>query len=166
MPYSYSLFKTEVREYFLSKLDPQTKILDVGCGSGGYSQLLKQDFPLIDGIEIHEPYVGMFNLRAAYNNLIIGNILDFDVDGYELIIMGDVLEHITFPEAKNLLEKIHSKGIKMMVAVPYLYEQGAEFDNVHETHLQPDLTEELFLMRYPMMHLIFGDNHYGYFTNF
>jgi SAM-dependent methyltransferase len=166
MPYSYNLYKEDVKEYFLSKLPYDIKILDAGCGSGGYSYLLKSSFPNIDGIEIHEPYVQMFGLEAIYNNLIIGNILDFDIDGYDVIIMGDVLEHITFSEAKNLLEKIQGKGIKMMVAVPYMYEQGAEFNNIYETHLQPDLTEEVFLERYPMMHLIFGDHYYGYFTNF
>jgi hypothetical protein len=120
----------------------------------------------MDGIEIHEPYVEMFKLNYFYNKLIVGNILDFNIDGYELIIMGDILEHINYTEAKSLLEKIQSKGIKMMVAVPYLFEQGEYLNNIYETHLQPDLTEEIFLERYPMLHLIFGDGHYGYFTNF
>ena len=166
MPYSYSLFKEEVKQYLREKLTFTTKILDVGCGNGGYSHLLRAYFPNMDGIEIHEPYVGMFGLTNLYNKLTIGNILDHDITGYDLIIMGDVLEHITFPEARNLLDKIQSQGIKMLVAVPYLYEQGMEYNNVYETHLQPDLTKEIFLQRYPMLHLIYGDEHYGYFTNF
>lgn len=166
MPYSYPLFKTEIQCYLIEKLPFSTNILDVGCGNGGYSHLLKRFFPNMDGIEIFEPYVEMFGLKHLYNKLTIGNILDHDISGYELIIMGDVLEHITFPEAKNLLDKIQSRGIKMVVAVPYLYEQGTEYNNVYETHLQPDLTKKIFLQRYPMLHLVYGDENYGYFTNF
>jgi hypothetical protein len=39
-------------------------------------------------------------------------------------------------------------------------------DNVHETHLQPDLTPEIFLERYPMMKLLVGDDKYGYYINY
>jgi hypothetical protein len=52
-----------------------------------------------------------------------------------------------------------------MIAVPYLYEQGEEFGNIHETHLQPDLTPEIMLERYPDLKLIYGDENYGYYGN-
>ena len=59
-----------------------------------------------------------------------------------------------------------SSGKLVMVAVPYLYEQGTEFGNVHETHLQPDLTPEVMATRYPMLHLLYGDEQYGYYANY
>jgi hypothetical protein len=92
--------------------------------------------------------------------------LEFDFDSYDYLIMGDVLEHITFVQAKNLLDKITAKDKLCLVAVPYMYEQGTEFDNVYETHHQPDLTKDVFLERYPQMKYLCGDDHYGYFVNY
>ena len=111
-------------------------------------------------------YVEQFNLRGIYKNIIIGDILDTNFDEYDYLIMGDVLEHMTFVQAKNLLDKITAKDKLCLVAVPYMYEQGTCYDNVYETHHQPDLTKELFLERYPQMQYLCGDDHYGYFVNY
>ena len=120
----------------------------------------------IDGLEIHEPYIDKFNLRSIYNKVMVGNILAFDVSPYDYIILGDVLEHIPKYEAINLVAKINSAGKKCLIAVPYLYEQGEYDGNVHEIHHQPDLTNEIFLERYPSMHLLYKDAGYGYYINY
>jgi hypothetical protein len=166
MPYSYSLFKDEVKKHFIKNVQKSVKILDVGAGSGTYALLLGDEYPNIDAIEIFPNYIHMFNLSDIYKNVIIGDILDFDFDEYEYLIMGDVLEHFTFVQAKNLLDKITAKDKICLVAVPYMFKQGTEFDNVHETHHQPDLTKEIFLERYPQMKFLCGDDNYGYFVNY
>lgn len=166
MPYSYNLFKEEVKQNIINTFQPDINILDVGAGCGTYSNLLKANFPNMDGIEIFEQYVHDFDLKSKYNNLFIEDILEFDITPYDLLIMGDIIEHLTFVEAKNLIEKIHRADKFMMIAVPYNYIQGIEFGNVHEVHKQPDLTKELFLQRYPSMKFLIGDDHYGYFTNY
>jgi hypothetical protein len=79
--------------------------------------------------------------------------------------MGDILEHLTVEDAKSILHKIKVNNQGVMIAVPYLYEQGEEFGNIHETHLQPDLTPEIMLERYPDLKLIYGDENYGYYGN-
>jgi SAM-dependent methyltransferase len=142
------------------------RILDVGAGSGGYSDLLRPYFPKIDGLEIFQPYVDKFSLFNKYVNLYLGNILQFDFKDYDYIIMGDILEHLSVDEAKSVINKVQINKQCLMVAVPYLYEQGAEFDNVYETHKQPDLTHSLFLERYPMMERLFGNHEYGYYINY
>ena len=73
---------------------------------------------------------------------------------------------MTFLEAKNLLEKVYHKDKLCMVGVPYLYEQGEYEGNTYEIHQQPDLTKEIFLQRYPQMHLLLGNHEYGYFINY
>jgi hypothetical protein len=166
MPYSYGLFKDEVKAHFLKNVQNSVSILDVGAGCGTYSHLLKADFPKMDGIEIFPKYAEMFDLQSKYNKLIFGDILEFDFDSYDYLIMGDVLEHMTFIQAKNLIDKITAKDKLCLIAVPYMYEQGAEFDNVYETHHQPDLTKEVVLERYPQMKYLCGDDHYGYFVNY
>ena len=163
---SYSLFKREYKEHLISKFNNNIKILDVGCGSGGYFELLNDNFKNIDGIEIYPNYVQMFNLETKYKRLIIGDILKQDLIEWEYFIMGDIIEHLSYEEAFQLIEKIHNSNKFMMIAVPYNYEQGVEFGNVHEIHKQPDLTKDIFLERYPCMKYLIGDDHYGYFINY
>lgn len=166
MPYSYGLFKDVVKDHFIKNVQKSVSILDVGAGCGTYSHLLKADFPNMDGIEIFPKYAEMFDLQSKYNKLIFGDILEFDFDSYDYLIMGDVLEHMTFIQAKNLIDKITAKDKLCLIAVPYMFEQGTEYDNVHETHHQSDLTKEIFLERYPQMMYLCGDEHYGYFINY
>ena len=166
MPYSYTLYKEEVKNHFFKNVHPNVKILDVGPGCGTYSHLLKERFDNMDAIEIFEPYINQFDLRNKYNNVTIGDIRTFDFSGYDYIIIGDVLEHLSVADAKELISKIQNLDILCLVAVPYNYEQGTYMDNVHETHLQPDLTPEIFSERYPMFKLLIGDDKYGYYVNY
>ena len=165
MPYSSNAFKDDVKDHFINNVSVSNKILDVGPGSGTYGKMLNQ-FYYIDGLEIHEPYIDQFKLKDIYKNVYIGNILAFDFSNHDYIIMGDILEHIPKYEAMNLVKRIHSAGKKLLIAVPYLYEQGEYAGNVHEIHHQPDLTHEIFLERYPDMKLLFKDDGYGYYINY
>ena len=164
MPFSKSDFKKEIKEYFYTtfKDNKNMRILDVGAGSGTYAQLLAPDFKM-DGIEIFEPYITDYKLQTLYNNIYLADIREFDVSNYDYFIMGDVLEHLSYEDSIILLERIKDK--KYMVAVPYLYPQGTCYGNVHETHLQPDLTEEVVVQRYNLKKL-FGNKKYGYFINY
>jgi SAM-dependent methyltransferase len=166
MPYSYTLYKEEVKEHFLKNLVKRIRILDVGPGCGTYSHLLKEHFPNMDAIEIFPTYIEQFDLGSKYNKVIVGDIKDFDFRDYDYIIMGDVLEHLSVKDAQEVIKKIESHDILCLIAVPYNYEQGTYMDNVYETHLQPDLTPEIFLERYPMMKLLVGDDKYGYYINY
>jgi hypothetical protein len=166
MPYSYGLFKSEYLEHMKSNFPHDIRILDVGAGSGGYSNLLRPHFHNMDGLEIFEPYIRMFNLTEKYKNLFLSDILQFEFKDYDYIIMGDILEHLSVDEAKSIINKIDTNKQCLMAAVPYLYQQGAEFDNIHETHKQPDLTHHIFLERYPTMHRLFGNHEYGYYVNY
>lgn len=165
MPYSYSKYKKEVQDLILQHIKPDEVILDVGAGSGSYAELLRPYYGLMDGIEIYPKYVEMFDLTTKYNNLIVGDILGYDFDVYDFLIMGDVLEHMSVEDAQFILNKIESNGQKVLVAVPYMFEQGEEYGNKHEVHLQPDLTPEIMAERYPHLKLVYGDSNYGYYVN-
>ena len=166
MPYSCSRYKNEIKQHIIETFPSDMKILDVGAGSGLYARLLTDKFKHIDALEIYEPYIERFGLKRFYREIIIGDILDFDISAYDYIIMGDVLEHIDFVSAINLIARINSMQKKCLVAVPYLYEQGSFEGNDAEKHLQPDLTHEVFMMRYPSMNCIWRDEGYGYYKNY
>ena len=47
-----------------------------------------------------------------------------------------------------------------------MYPQGPYEGNVYETHLQPDITPENFLERYPELKCLFKNDYYGYYINY
>jgi hypothetical protein len=165
MPESYSYFKQEVKQYFQKHIPTTTRILDVGPGIGTYALLLRDLGYKMDCVEIWEPYVIDYGLIDKYDNVYVGNILDVDISNYDYIILGDVLEHIGLEDAQKLISKIHKNKIECLVAVPYQMEQGEYYGNIYECHLQPDLTRDNMLTRYPELDELFYCPQYGYYTN-
>jgi len=149
MPRSTGYFKQETIDYIVKKYKKESKILDVGSGIGTYSDLLRpKGFINIDCVEVFEQYVIDYNLKEKYNNVFIGDVtkININFDVYDLIIFGDVLEHIDLESAKNLLNRLSNKNL--IVAVPFESKQGEHFGNSYEIHLQDDLTLENFFERF------------------
>lgn len=167
MPNSYTFYKNEVKEYFKYHVHRNTKILDVGPGQGTYAKLLNEIGYKMDAIEAWPPYVDQFNLTNLYRHVYIGDIRDFDYSSYGYIILGDILEHLTVEEGQKLIQDITNKGIRCLVAIPYMMEQdGEEYGNSYETHLQADLSHEMMKIRYPELIELYSNNLYGYYTNY
>ena len=163
MPYSFTYFKEEVKEWFIQNVPTSKRILDVGPGIGTYSNLLRSLGYRMDAVEIYEPYIDKYELRDKYDNVFVGDITKFDISDYDFIILGDVLEHIPTDAAINLIRNITTKK-ECLVAIPYEMEQGEHEGNIHETHHQPDLTHEMMFERYPDLSCIYRNEYYGYYT--
>jgi 2-polyprenyl-3-methyl-5-hydroxy-6-metoxy-1,4-benzoquinol methylase len=149
--------KPAILKFILENIDKDAKILDVGFGSGVYGKLLRAFYyQNIDGIDIYGQNIEEMGLNRIYDNIFIENILDFDFDFYDLIIMGDVLEHIELESAKKLVSGFikHKKCRAMVVSVPYEYEQDELYGNHFEKHLQPDVTSVYMEKHYPHLELI------------
>jgi len=152
MPYSSPVGKQKLFEYIVDNIHIDSKILDVGAGSGGYCDVLTaHNFTNIDAIEVFEPYIEEFKLKNKYDNVYNINALDFDYSKgqYDVAILGDILEHLNEEKARTLLDKIFPHVKTIIVSVPYNCIQGMVHDNILETHLQPDLTKEKFEKLYP-----------------
>lgn len=165
MPGSYPQGKDEIVDYIINNNDISKLILDVGPGYGAYGKLLNKTYK-IDCVEIFEKYISDYSLSSIYNNVHVGDICEFDYSKYDLIIMGDVLEHINTERAIELIENMSQSGKRLVVAVPYEYPQGEWGGNVYEAHLQSDLTPSIMNDRYPTLKLKFDFGVYGYYTNF
>jgi len=165
MPYSFTYFKDEVKEWFLNNVPTSKRILDVGPGMGTYSDLLRSSGYRMDAVEIFEPYVDKYGLREKYDNVYVNSIVVFDIKDYDFIILGDVLEHLPENYAKELINDIVNSGKECLVAVPYEMEQGEHEGNVHETHYQPDLTIDVMKERYPSLTCIYNNEYYGYYIH-
>lgn len=168
MPHSYHFGKTEAIEFIRKNTTKESKILDVGPGVGTYADYLKPFDYFIDGLEIYDGYVEAYNLKNKYNRILVGNIVDFDTSEYDFIILGDVLEHLTIDDAKQVLDKCKN----VLVAVPYMCPQsGVNFYhnehhliNPYEEHKQADLTPLIMLTRYDSLELVWSNQIYGYYA--
>lgn len=161
--YSYGFFKNEIKNWIIDNFDPNSTILDVGCGSGTYYNLLYNNFKHIDGVEVFEPNIIEHKLKEKYERIFCCDIKDFKYEHYDLIIFGDILEHLPVKDAQNVLNYACERCNNLVVALPYNYPQDAFYGNKYEEHKQPDLTPENVLERYPQLKLLYGNNLYGYY---
>jgi hypothetical protein len=166
MPTSTHYFKQETKDHILKKYDKNIKILDIGAGIGTYSDMLKPEGYLnIDCVEVFENYVEQYKLKDKYQNVFIGDVtlLNIDFNSYDLIIIGDVLEHISVESSIELINKLTS--VDFIICVPFESPQGEHYGNKYEIHLQEDLTLFNFLERYPTTNPYCLRFDYGIFTN-
>lgn len=148
-----------VRELITMKYPPDTRILDVGAGQGKYRVLLPE-YEHVYAVEVFEPYVDTNNLRELYHEVFVQDVRDFvNERGHAflfdmVVVMGDVLEHLTRDDARVVLNELRAHVTEIIVVVPYEYPQGEEDGNVHQEHLQDDLTVELMAREYPELTLV------------
>lgn len=153
----------QVRALVTADHDPQDcGILDVGAGQGKYRVVLA-DYPDVHACEIFAPYVDQNNLHDLYESVTVQSIIRMSWEMIErcsstpvwdLIVMGDVLEHMDRDTAKMTINNLADVCNDIIVVVPYNYPQGEEDGNVHQTHLQDDLSPELMAREYPELKLI------------
>lgn len=165
MPTSYKDFKNQIKEYIYKKYSTDIKILDIGPGLGTYAQLLP-DYKNIDCVEIYSPYIEEFNLKSQYKNVFNLNILDFDFEYYDLIIMGDILEHLSPQDSLKLLKKLTTKCDDIIISIPYLADYNhlkiaANEPNINNLHIQIDLTPDIMKERYPMLKQMWSNSRIG-----
>ena len=163
MATSYPMFKTDVANFLKNNFNNNATILDVGAGCGTYYNYLHDYFKNMDAVEVFKLNIERYNLTSKYRNVYNENIVNFKYDFYDIIIFGDILEHLTVEEAQAVLKYACNRCKQVIVAVPYMYPQGMWEDNVYEIHRQPDLTKENVLERYPQLKLLYGDDKYGYY---
>jgi hypothetical protein len=163
---SYPDFKKETIEYLKSKFPQTAKVLDIGVGCGIYQLLLCDYFTYIDGVEAHYPIIKEFKLRDRYRKVFCCDIIDFRFKKgeYDILIMGDVLEHIPLFIAQDVVSMFSNRCEEMIVAVPYLLPQPEEGKNKFAKHEQDDLTPEVMLERYPELKPMFTNERMGVYV--
>jgi hypothetical protein len=157
--------KNEIIQLISSSMaDTRIRILDVGPGRGIYNNLLKlKGYRNIDAVEIYKPYINKFRLTEIYETVYNKNIVGFQYDPYDVIIFGDVLEHIRVKDAKRVLDYAKAHAALIVVSVPYLDNQiGQQLDGSGD-HQQNDLTRAVFLDRYKGFKLLIDCDKVGVF---
>jgi len=159
---SYPFFRELSISWLINNYpDKNLKVLDIGAGEGIYSILLKRNYKIVDAIEVWEPNIIQNGLREIYNNVYFEDAVtfDFNKNKYDLVVLGDVLEHINIEDSKKLIKKIKDSGIiNGLIHVPWKYKQDELYGNPYEKHIQEDLTPEIMKERYPDLEpLYIGD---------
>ena len=145
---SNDLGKDYICSYVRNNFPTSATILDVGACDGKWRSLLPE-YPNMDAVEAFGKNAAQLMYRQIYRSVFQADIRDFQYEWYDLIIFGDVLEHLTVAQAQRVLAYASPRCKDLIIAVPYLFEQEAIYGNPYEVHLQPDLTAENFRERYP-----------------
>ncbi len=149
-------------------------VLDIGAGAGIYGKLIREawdeanvikerfDFISLEGditigaIEIFEPYIERFKLREIYDSVICANVFTkaYDFVHHDLVIFGDVLEHMTKDEATIVWNAFKTRSKFLYLSMPCKipgkswsegYEQQSDEwqENKNEQHLHDWTYDEI-----------------------
>lgn len=135
----------------LKEINPKT-ILDVGAGSGTYVDIIRENLGYdvhVDAVEVWEPYIKDFNLEKKYHTVWNQDIREFDQFSYDLVIFGDILEHMAESDAVDLWNKVSKNAKYAIISIPIIhYHQGAEFGNPYEVHVEEDWNTQRVLQKF------------------
>ena len=100
-------FSSNSGKNYITSLNLQgKKIVDIGAGSGTYRKLFPNLGTHWTAVEIWQPYVEKYGLADLYDQVICQDARELDYSSFDIAFVGDVLEHMTSDEAKELLHKI------------------------------------------------------------
>lgn len=143
---------TEGKEWargVIAGLAPQT-VVDVGPGEGTYARLAREVTPGCRwiGVEAWGPYVTEYGLFDAYDWVIVADVRHLDpytvVRQPDLVILGDVLEHMTQLEARGVLARMRDWARHVLVSVPLAHhDQDAVAGNWYEIHREHWTAEQM-----------------------
>ena len=159
---SYNWGKSDVTHWIKENFPEGSTCLDVGACDGIWHSWIGPHL-VMDAVEAFGPNINFHNLTRKYRKVYEIDIDDFRYAHYDLIIFGDVIEHMEVEKAQRVLKYAWDRCDDMIIGVPYMYPQDELYGNPYEVHKQPDLTPEIFDERYPGFELIKGSYFYGYY---
>ena len=134
--------------------DKSCKILELGCGMGQFFSFCKDNgYLAYEGIDTSYENINFIKTTFGENsNVFVADIMAFltskntqnltnsDVQGYDVVIFNDVIEHLTKPEIFEVLDGVHNvlnkNGVFMIktpnMANPYVNTAGRYIDFTHE----------------------------------
>lgn len=129
-------------------------VLDVGAGSGTYREYFYQNNykPSMDAVEVWEPYIKDFDLKNKYGKVYQQDIRDFKRFKHDLVIFGDVLEHMSQEDAFEVWMRASEKCRYGVISIPIItYHQHAINDNPYEEHIKEDWDHKQVMLTFPFI---------------
>ena len=145
MKYNLKPFKFSSHDKILNLVEKNKKVLDIGCASGYLASFLKEKGCIVEGVDTDsESIKEAMNYCKAY----VLDISKEDIKGeYDVIILGDILEHLEYPDKilSKLKENLNKDGY-IVISLPNIvniyprlkilfghfdYEEIGIFDKTH-----------------------------------
>lgn len=126
----------------IRNISPAT-VLDIGAGQGKYADLVRQVKPTahIRATEISSKYVEEYNLTSKYDDVRVKDAYDLINDHknetYDLVIIGDCIEHLPKSRGLDLLNFLtYRSGYILVVAPEFSYYDTSKAGLDHqESHI-------------------------------
>lgn len=138
MPYSCDLYDSEMKEFL--KENQFYSYLDIGAGAGKYGKMLRDLFNdkiHITAVEYYPVYIERFDLINIYDNILeikAQDLINYDND-YDVIILGDVIEHLPKADGISLISYLIYHCKYLLIVYPTGLRQGASEGNEYERHI-------------------------------
>jgi hypothetical protein len=136
---------------WIRQVYPKT-VLDVGPGQASFFYLMRgvMDFSVhLTAVEVWEPYISLYNLNEKYQVVINDDVRNLEHFNYDLVILGDVIEHMSEEDALKLWDKISKEAKYAIIALPIIhYPQGEMGGNPYEVHVEEDWSTERVLAKF------------------
>ncbi len=122
------------------------RIVDMGPGAGTYADLFRGLTPEAAwcAVEVWGPYVEKYGLEDKYNEVIVADVryLDFIKLGpFDVALFGDMLEHMSAAEARDVLARAAMKSRFMALSIPIGHWPQNEIEgNPFEFHVEDNLS--------------------------
>ena len=109
-----------VDELKKQKIDfSKIKALDFGCACGDYGITLARSGATSDYHDVEEAAMDLAAYRCSLENLPHKKVVDYSMSDYNLVIFGEVLEHIDDP--LELLQKCKDANVNWILTSSYPY---------------------------------------------
>lgn len=127
----------------IKEADPDA-VWDIGCGDGTYARLMNDRRTTQNwvGVEIWKPYITQYGLWGYYNMVYTVDARTYPFQGRvsketDLVIFGDVLEHMPEDDARKLILKAKENFRWILVSIPIVHAPQGEVDgNPYEAHVK------------------------------
>lgn len=160
---SYDYGKDHIVRWVKDHFPKGASCLDVGACNGKWARLLG-DYLDMSACEIWQPNITEYGLGKMYCEVFCEDIADLEYKWYDLVIFGDVLEHMSIEDAQRVLKYAERHCKDYIVALPFMYSQDEIYGNPYERHIQNDLNDKTIAERYPQIELILKPtNDYAYY---
>ena len=172
VPYFNEIFTKQIKSF-----RPRS-VLDIGCGHGKWGRIVRELFPdcIIHAVEPEKSYLDDFprqhdkGLNEVYNKVFNKDIISFikeDMVGeeqYNLVICGDVLEHMFLSEALDVTNFFSYRCGWFIAQFPTNAAQHAVNGITWEVH-KANLDLSHFL-QYNVQYYIKNKDHFGIFHHY
>lgn len=153
----WGVTRTELNEEFLSGLNKDISILEVGCNMGNQLAILqKEGFNNLWGLEINKKALELAKENKSLN-LIEGSVFDipFKDEFFDMVFTSGVLIHISPKDLNKAIDEIYRTSKRYIWCFEYFSDKCEEIVyRGHKNRLWKNNFLKLFLERFPNLKII------------